>query len=147
MDRREFLKFMTAGAAALAVPLAVPEALLLGEEMPKSLIVDFDPSKEYGIALSYVPKRGRIDNGTYRMLQDTLIADARRQLPEGTRFEIREKIPTDFGRNCGMGWYTHAGLRVEPLRNWDTPWLARVDQREGCYIPETGVYIVGRQIA
>ena len=145
MNRRQFLQFMTAGAVALAVPLAVPEALILGRETPKSLIANFDPSKEYGIAMSYVSS-DQFGEQAYCMLQDTLIADARRQLPEGTRFELRKMIPTDYGRHCGMAWYTHPNrMRTEPLRNWDTPWLATFDEAAACYIPESGVYIIGRQ--
>jgi hypothetical protein len=66
-----------------------------------------------------------------------LRADAERNLKPGQRFEIRQRIPTRYGRSKGMAWYHNDAM--DKLEVWDrvpaAPLLAR-----GCYL--VGEYTV-----
>jgi hypothetical protein len=72
---------------------------------------------EYG----YVPDRNigtPIGFDTKRQAVDYLIARAKENLSPGTRFEIREKFPGNYGRSRGLAWYRHPAMDADPT--WET---------------------------
>ena len=54
-----------------------------------------------------------------------LMARAGEKLPPGTVFEIRAKIPSDYGRAQGLCWYTVAAMQSWPLEPY-IPYPGRV---------------------
>ena len=102
LTRRGFLRVGAAAAAAAALPFSLPKMKPI---KPK----DFDPGLEYGNSLAIASI-----NASYNECKpalEILIRDARKVLPRGTRFEIRQKIPSDYGRSNAMAWYTGPRVR------------------------------------
>lgn len=79
----------------------------------------FNPNDEYGRAHSFY--------GLYEVLYDDhpaiqmLHREAMEELPIGAVYEIRLRIPSDFGRGRSLGWYYAPGLE------WRLPILARLE--------------------
>lgn len=64
-----------------------------------------EAGQEYGRPINYwnYDKRVRQAN-LWRSVADAIVT-----LPPGTVFSLREKLPTNFGRNRGVTWYLLAG--------------------------------------
>lgn len=61
---------------------------------------------EYGRQLSYRATDFRVRHANLlRSLADAIVT-----MPPGTIVSLRERIPTNFGRNKGVAWYTVVGL-------------------------------------
>lgn len=128
--RRDFLAGIAATAMAAAVPFVRPEPGL------------FDRTREYGNAIEF--HTSNVDKEDIGDLIDILMtklgADARKTLPPGTRFEIRGKIPTDFGRRRGLAWYYNPDMRLE------SHWKEGRDASPSLD-PDAGYYLHARMIA
>ena len=66
-----------------------------------------------------------------------LHAAARERLPPGTRYELRKKTPSNYGRTKGIAWYRHVLMDREPT--WDAV--------PPTFINEGGYYLMGRFVA
>ena len=96
IDRREFLKIAGATTATIALPV--------GWVFKPSLTKDFDRNKEYGNSIS-MTGAGKYTKDQIITALKILIPDARKILPRGVFYEIRAKIPSDYGRSTGFAWY------------------------------------------
>lgn len=67
---------------------------------------------EIGWAITW--ERGRSPEQIEQMIQD-VIRDAEHTLRDGTVFEVRGKIPSDYGRDCGVAWYHTDEIQELPL--------------------------------
>ena len=79
-----------------------------------------DPSfGEIGEAISYEPEAGKGSRDGWLAQMHThvemLKADAARKLGPGKVYELRAKIPTNFGRNLGVAWYSLKSMSVLEL--------------------------------
>jgi len=69
-----------------------------------------------------------------RDLIEYLHADAARHLPPNTRYEIRKRVPGNFGRSRGMAWYRNKAM--DKRERWDfLPEFAQ-DRQGHCLIGE-----------
>ena len=110
MTRRDFLKL----AANLGIVVTIPAELMEGQvpllnettliEKTAPTIGVFDPDREYGWAINY--HGANYQNTEFlEATESFLVSDARKILPAGIRFEIRQKAATDYGYYRGMAWY------------------------------------------
>ena len=136
MDRRLFLKLL---GAALATPVALAPDTALGEAAVE--VFPHHPKEMCG-AINWL--QSAVPSGEfaafYEDVRQELIASARKHLPEGRRFEIRQRAPYDFGRSLGMAWYSHVDMQDVP--DWDVGLV--VPTR---WIPEGGYYLAANQVA
>ena len=102
LNRREFLKLSGVVAAAFAI---APQVLIEREYA-------FDPSWEYGAA---IPVTDYNNEEMLKMVMEQLRGDIIKYLPPGTKYEIRAKIPTDFGRSKALSWYYHPRMASLPI--------------------------------
>lgn len=118
LERRDFIKGLlgTLTVAATGLPVVLDEVAST-LEIPPPLSIWFDPLKEYGMAWRYTGEH-REWSELLPQLRNLLVADARRTLPPGTRFEIRAAPPTDFGRLREIAWYRSPSMD-EP--DWERP--------------------------
>jgi hypothetical protein len=72
----------------------------------------FDATKDYGRAVPICGKYTDIDVNNNSVIQ-RLRQEADLRLPRGLYYEIRAKIPTDFGRDKGLAWYHAPGMYSE----------------------------------
>jgi hypothetical protein len=111
MNRRQFLKGMlAAGATVIASKyLALPDEvlandLLLTDELPESIRSinhAFDPTHEYGRSFPYAKLSGHDED----FLRNLVREDARTILPPGTWYDLRLRIPMDYGQSKHIAWY------------------------------------------
>lgn len=95
-----------------------------------------DSIKEMGQAIEWgwiQVGRDRSIGYTSTVDQDDVIRclkdDACRELPQGSRFEIRQRSSTNYGRSKGIAWYYCSSF--DQLEKWDTD--ATGFQAEGGY--------------
>lgn len=71
-------------------------------------------------------------------LKEFLRADAAKHLKPGTRFQLRQKLPHNYGRSKGMAWYSCDGFGERDT--WGhVPLHPEYDR-------DTGVYLVGEYV-
>lgn len=70
----------------------------------------FDATKEYGEAIPYTGKYSDLSEAS-RVIQ-LLKKSASDRLPKGLYYEIRLKVPQDFGRDKGVAWYSKPCLQA-----------------------------------
>lgn len=63
----------------------------------------YNPDEEWGGIDNYFSKDRRVRKAVVLMAMATAV----KTLPEGTDFEIRHSVPSDFGRKKGVAWYRH----------------------------------------
>lgn len=149
MNRRSFLKGLAVGlpAVALGVGLA-PRTLQYrgstrgtwsgGPAQAQNLLRDGKIGRYEGLRFIDLENEqgellrisNRISPAGIHRVEEFLHSRARRALPVGTAYEIRVKIPTDFGRNRGMAWYTSPEVRAQ-LPVEQTPYPGRVNYLGG----------------
>lgn len=100
MERREFLKVCAVVSAAMAVPFGGrAEELRLGGGSK------YDPNAEYGNVIMVQQGREYSTDFVIRAAE-VCIEDANKVLPRGIWYELRLRVPTDYGRNKGIAWYS-----------------------------------------
>ena len=141
MNRREFLALLPKVAIATYTTVAIPALHLFPERPP------FDPTAEYGNAITYLTngwqKLGLSRDDYLEPLFAFLKDDAKKFLPPGNRFEIREQIPMDFGQMGGMAWFYSPGFGLR--RSWDTAW--RPTNKDEAWRHDIGCWIHRRCIS
>ena len=115
MNRREFLRNLVVvpvvGYALTKVDLLVRAGVPPQPQQPLRDYYDFDYAAEYGQS---IPITGRWEAQDQRWVINKLVHHARQCLPKGQRFELRMKIPTDYGRCRGIAWYRNQIMQREP---------------------------------
>jgi len=96
ISRRTFIK------SAVAV---IGVALVPGQILDKVNKSSRNILKEYGKAVPVVDKINK--KQITEIVEKVLLFDARKTMGKGVVIEIRMKIPSDFGRNNGIAWYTN----------------------------------------
>jgi hypothetical protein len=72
------------------------------------------------------------DDAAIEKIRQWLLVDANAALPLGTRFEIRHRHITDYGRQRGMAWYRNASMAA--AEEWDTAFEPYFDVAKGVWI-------------
>ncbi len=128
ITRRKFLKISAyCGAAALASSSLVKVVESFDDKWK-----DFKPNYEYGNWIPYFSTEGFEERK--KQIMNTLISDAKTILPPGTIYELRMKVPTDFGTR-GVAWYYGPTI---PKRLVDYSKNPKIEKTYGHY------YLVGR---
>ena len=73
-----------------------------------------------------------------KALQYFLVHAAHLSLPKGLRFEIRQRVPANYGRTKGIAWYHESGMTREP--EWGKGEFPR-------YVEEGGYYVLAQLVA
>ena len=85
---------------------------------------------EFGWAIPYTDlEKDKI------LVAKTLRKDAKDWLPKGTKYELRIKLPSDYGRNCGIAWYTNSRVTKENF-NADYHRNPKLDMLGGYFLLE-----------
>lgn len=103
IDRRKLIQG-AAGVAGLTVAAGagLPQTAA-AEAIP---IQNNEREREWGLAIVW----SEADGIDVERARQALIADAELYLPAGTRFQIRERAKTAFGRVRGLAWYRREGF-------------------------------------
>ena len=143
ISRRGFLKALQASIIAAALPTTLFKGvdLILSEQ--HKLLHDYNPEFEYGNMLRYSDKMDLSDSQTVRECVKTLIADAVHHLPQGTPFEIRSKVPENYGRDRGIAWYSNNEF-CRKGENFEQ--FLHLNEDDWHYSQRLGVYILGRGV-
>jgi len=121
LSRRKFLQL--AGASALATLPALSlfskadarevvedisndGGYIVSKETSDNIIRALSRGREYGNIMPISAETAK-SLPEFKKLLKSLLRDAKKTLPPGCRFEVRMKIPTDFGRSRGIAWYTN----------------------------------------
>jgi len=105
LSRRSFLKTSLVGAVGILIPIK----LQLGYSH------EFNPTHECGNVLP-LAKEYRYDS-LPQTTMDMLHKDARSILPRGTAYELRGRVPTNFGFDKAVAWYYNPQLDDKQGRN------------------------------
>jgi hypothetical protein len=139
MDRRSFLRMLAAVAVTPLVPSADGNALVPAEPM-----VPLNPLWEGGEAIDYHLSAMHLSAEEHAAFREHLARDlvqmARAKLPKGRRFDIRAKLPGDYGRRHGMAWYTNDFMQTDP--KWEIS-----DICQPVYLPGQGYCHVASLLA
>lgn len=137
MDRRSFLKLLGAAAVGTIVPISeIAPSVVAGVS---DAVAQWEKGGAIQIRKEFVPAN---QWGEFlHMLGDDLAEKAREALHPGTRFEIRQSIPHDFGRGLSLAWYATSSMQSDP--EWQ-PYRVTVG---GAYIPEGGYYLLAKDVA
>lgn len=99
----------------------------------------FDSTAEFGYAYKYNGKYDAIGQDDFAHL----ITEANKIIPQGYYFEIRGKIPANYGREKSLAWYYHPNFMlpttIKHAGRCDPP---LTDTNAGCYI--LGGFITGQ---
>ena len=87
-------------------------------------------TSEFGWAIPYADLEKDKD-----LVVKTLKKDAKDWLPKGTKYELRIKIPTNFGRDRGIAWYTNGRVTREKF-NADYHRNPELDRLGGYFLLE-----------
>ena len=143
MDRRSFLRLLAAAVIAPALPAeAGMVPVSVGDVVVGYVPASPDSRGELGHTIEYrigaipVAERAAFQEGLAR----ELVTMARAALPQGQRFDIRARIPRDYGRSHGIAWYTNATMQSDP------EWMP-ADIRPGVYLPSEGYYHIASLVA
>lgn len=111
-SRRSFLIGLLASAAITGTGIKVTKAGFVGDA---------------GKAIQVLKR-------DWEMARQLLMEDAKGILPQGTIYDIRMSLPSDYGRNSMMGWYANTAMQNSPLD----------DSSELVWKPDGGYYLFGR---
>ena len=112
MNRR---KFILGASALFCAPAIIKADSLMRVVIPSTeIILPHEPNTkireslehgEYGRAFDFEVST---DINVQRRIMAAAIRDAKEILPLNTRFEIRKKLPSDYGRSSGIAWYCNS---------------------------------------
>ncbi len=102
LTKREFLKAIGYTSLVAVLPLNQIEGLY--DYYRK---FNYDPTHEYGRVLPYTNDEGK------KLAELLLKKQANLILPPNIYYEIRSKVPSNFGRDKGIAWYHNGFMKKE----------------------------------